>query len=107
MIVMPIVYSDDIDTSVAFYTRLGFELGFRHGGWAELRSPDGGMLALHAATEKPAGTVELCFHAPEPLERITDDPLTIIDEAWGRQVTLRDPDGTELTVNEHDLELYT
>ena len=107
MIVMPIVYAADLEASIAFYARLGFELGFRHEGWAELRSPDGGMLALHAATDKAPGTVELCFNATAPLERLAQSPLAIIDEAWGRQLTLRDPDGTELTINEHDLELYT
>jgi len=113
MILMPIVYVTDMEKAVAFYESLGFavDLRGRSEHWAELRAGDGAVLALHHAERLPAQRVELSFVATEPLADVEERhratlarPVT--DEAFGRSLTLRDPDGLELQVNEHEPELY-
>ncbi len=60
-----------------------------------------------------AGEVELSFEATEPLEDVIErlreighEPETaLVDEAFGRSFTVRDPEGLLLQVNEHDREL--
>lgn len=112
MILMPIVYVGDMDESVAFYERLGFDVDpqSRSSHWTTLKAGDGAVLALHAVDGDTAGRVELAMVAEEePLERLADaGPLArgIADEAFGRSVVLRDPNGLQIQVNEHDPELY-
>jgi catechol 2,3-dioxygenase-like lactoylglutathione lyase family enzyme len=111
MILMPIVYVRDMDESVAFYERLGFEVDLqsRSQHWTELKAGDGAVLALHAAEEGDTGQVELSMVAKEPLERLAEvSPVArgIADEAFGRSIVLRDPSGLQIQVNEHDRELY-
>lgn len=102
--------------------------------WVELAGPDGAAMALHApddpdvhivgqavpaATRQvvaPAGEppVELAFEAQEPLEEVVArlraagfEPATaIVDEAYGRSFTVRDPEGLKLQINEHDRALH-
>jgi catechol 2,3-dioxygenase-like lactoylglutathione lyase family enzyme len=111
MILMPIVYVSDMDESVAFYERLGFEVDLESRGehWTELKAGDGAVLALHAAAEGEAGRVELSMVATEPLERLVEASAPargISSEAFGRSLVLRDPNGLEIQVNEHDRELH-
>jgi catechol 2,3-dioxygenase-like lactoylglutathione lyase family enzyme len=109
MILMPIVYVLDMDESVAFYEWLGFEVDRRSPHWTELKAGDGAVLALHVADADTAGRVELAMVAGEPLERVAGAaPVArgIADEAFGRSVVLRDPNGLEIQVNEHDRELH-
>jgi predicted enzyme related to lactoylglutathione lyase len=122
MRVMAIRYVHDVDGARQFYQALGLTLEFasrrpRRGGpsvWTELAgSGPGANLALHHWAEKPATEVELCFQADEPLERVADRlrqngyELTteIVDEAFGRSFTIRDPEGLLIQVNENDYEL--
>jgi catechol 2,3-dioxygenase-like lactoylglutathione lyase family enzyme len=111
MILMPIVYVRDMDESVAFYEGLGFEVDdrgrTRH--WTQLKAGEGAVLALHAADAETAGRLELAMVAEEPLERVAGAaPVArgIADEAFGRSVLLRDPNGLWIQVNEHDRELH-
>jgi catechol 2,3-dioxygenase-like lactoylglutathione lyase family enzyme len=111
MILMPIVYVRDMDESVAFYERLGFEVDLqgRSRHWTELKAGGGAVLALHTAEEGKAGRVELSMLAEEPLERLAEVSALargIADEAFGRSIVLQDPDGLQIQVNEHDRELY-
>jgi hypothetical protein len=81
----------------------------RSAHWTELRAGKGAVLALHSVDR--GGRVEPALVAEEPLEAIQDryrDALSrpVTDEAFGRSLVLRDPDGLELQVNEHDRELY-
>jgi catechol 2,3-dioxygenase-like lactoylglutathione lyase family enzyme len=103
VILMPIVYVEDMDASLAFYERLGFEPKSRSGMWSELRAGDGAVLALHKA---PAGgRVELALVADEPLEQVSErvpPARGIADEAFGRSLVIRDPSGLAIQVNEHD-----
>jgi len=108
MILMPIVYVTDMERSLAFYESLGFDPQARGSHWSELRAGDGAVLALHLAD---ATGMELALVAPGRLEEVQDrhaDALArpIADEAFGRSLLLRDPDGRTLQVNEHDHELH-
>lgn len=112
MILMPIVYVGDVEASVAFYERLGFEVDVRSRTrhWVELKAGERAVLALHAAQPGQEGRVELSMVAEEPLERIADGtPVArgIADEAFGRSIILQDPNGLQIQVNEHDRELYS
>jgi catechol 2,3-dioxygenase-like lactoylglutathione lyase family enzyme len=109
MILMPIVYVRDMEESVAFYEGLGFDPQGRSPYWTELKAGDGAVLALHAADGDTAGRVELALVSDEPLERLAGAaPLArgIADEAFGRSIVLRDPNGLEIQVNEHDRDLH-
>lgn len=111
MILMPIVYVHDMDESVGFYERLGFEVDVRSRSrsWTELKAGDGAVLALHAAGADRVGRLELAMVAEQPLERVAGAGSLargVADEAFGRSLVLRDPNGLEIQVNEHDRELY-
>ena len=119
MILMPIVYVSDMQTSVTFYERLGFAVDqrSRSGIWTELSAGDA-ILALHAHETLPPAQperVELSFVAEEPLEQLAERLRAsevelvrgITDENFGRSLVIRDPDGLALQINEHDRELYT
>ena len=106
MILMPIVYVQEMDTSIAFYERLGFTPKSRSEMWSELVAGDGAVLALHKAPANHVGRVELALVAEEPLERVAElvTPYRgIADEAFGRSLQVQDSDGLVLQINEHAL----
>jgi len=112
---MPIVYVRRMADSMRFYQALG--LVSRHEGptWSELTLGDA-VLALHRADEKPSGhqAMALALVSRQPLESLVErlraagiqQPLDIADEAYGRSVTVRDPDGHSIRINEHDPDLH-
>ena len=105
MNVMPIVYVRDMDASIDFYERLGFEARTRSPMWTELAAGEGSVLALHGARGDEAGTTELALVAEEPLEQVAERvrPLRgIADETFGRSLVVEDPDGLRIQVNEHE-----
>jgi catechol 2,3-dioxygenase-like lactoylglutathione lyase family enzyme len=105
VILMPIVYVEDMDASIAFYERLGFALKSRSEMWTELGAGDGAVLALHKAPPDHVGRVELAFVSEEPLERVAElvAPYRgIADEAFGRSLVVQDPNGMKIQVNAHD-----
>jgi catechol 2,3-dioxygenase-like lactoylglutathione lyase family enzyme len=113
MILMPIVFVSDMERSIEFYESLGFEPQSRSATWTELAAGDGAVLALHQADTlvDPSPRVELALVSEEPLEQVVerfDRALArpIADEAFGRSLIIRDPDGLEIQVNEHDRSLY-
>jgi catechol 2,3-dioxygenase-like lactoylglutathione lyase family enzyme len=113
MILMPIVYVSDMERSVEFYESLGFEAQTRGATWSELTAGERAVLALHQASALPSPPhrIELALVAEEPLERVMErfaDSLArpIADEAFGRSLIVRDPDGLEIQVNEHDRSLH-
>jgi catechol 2,3-dioxygenase-like lactoylglutathione lyase family enzyme len=115
---MPVVYVSDMRRSIDFYRALGFTPGAasRSGMWSELHLGDA-LLALHGASEIPpsSGRVQLAFDTAERLEeiaaRLRAAGLTavepVVDEAYGRTLTLHDPDGLPIQIIEHDRALYT
>ena len=119
MTLMTIVYVTDMAASTAFYTALGAEVSLtnRTRTWAEFKVGDA-ILALHASSELPAERacgLDLSFNSTEPLETLVQSfkqaaiPLyrEITDEAFGRSLVVKDPDGLSIQINEHDPELYT
>ena len=112
---MPIVYVRSMAGSLRFYQALG--LTIRHEGdtWSELSLGDA-VLALHRGDPKASGAspMGLAFVSHGPLESLLerlrqsgiDQPLEIVDEAYGRSVRLRDPDGLGIQINEHDPDLH-
>jgi catechol 2,3-dioxygenase-like lactoylglutathione lyase family enzyme len=115
---LPIVYTRDVAGSIAFYEALGFQLTARDRafGWAELRLGDT-LLAIHAAAgeENTEPPIVLSFDSSVPLEQTAaslaaqgialEQPIT--DVAYGRSLSVRDPDGRAVEIAEHDRNLYT
>ena len=114
MILMPIIYVSDIERSLPFYQALGAKLTEKglNKYWTELQYGDA-ILALHHWVEgiEGRGRVELAFVAHEKLEQVADRliqagvPLhrDIADEAFGRSLQVKDPDGLVIQINEHAL----
>ncbi len=121
MRVMAIRYVRDVENAQRFYQALGLTLEFasrrpRRGGssvWTELAGSGGANLALHQWDEQRGDKVQLSFQADEPLERVVDRlhqngyelATEIVDEAFGRSFTIRDPEGLLIQINENDYDL--
>ncbi|MDH3538514.1 MAG: VOC family protein [Acidimicrobiia bacterium] len=104
-----VVYVSDMDRSIAFYEHLGFEVDYRGGPvWTAFKGADG-ILALHTVEELPGpGRVALGLLADRSLEQIIEtmaqhgiETTAIESQSFGRSVTVRDPDGLAIQVNEH------
>lgn len=107
----------DVAQAEAFYLQLGFKLRrrSRSGDWTELEWGELLLFLHHAQTLPPAnGRAQLGFEAQEPLETLTARLIEhgvivsaeIVDEGFGRTLSLRDPDDNELVIVEHEPELY-
>jgi catechol 2,3-dioxygenase-like lactoylglutathione lyase family enzyme len=121
MRVMAIRYVRDVEGARRFYQALGLTLEFasrspRRGGpsvWTELAGSGGANLALHQWDEETDIGVQLSLQADEPLEGVVGrlrqsgyEPTTeIVDEAFGRSFTIRDPEGLLIQINENDYDL--
>ena len=107
---LPIVYVTDMDASVAFYRALGFEPQHVGATWSVLAG-GGTQLALHGASigAQRARPLELAASSrmalEEVLSRADEHGLEIVrgiaDEAFGRSLIVKDPDGLQIQVNEH------
>lgn len=120
LVLMPIVYTRDVDRAIRFYEALGFQLTVcdEDYAWAELRL-GASWLVIHALepTQPPtaAPSISLTLHSREPLEdvlvRIADRGVLpsqmITDVASGRTMSFRDPDGREIEIIERNQNLYT
>lgn len=119
MKLMPIVYVTDMERSSRFYAALGLkgDVQDRAAMWAEFTLGDA-VLALHHIDQVPTpliGQVELAMVSDEPLETVAERlraagvalEREITDEAFGRSIQVRDPDGLVIQINEHVVELYT
>jgi catechol 2,3-dioxygenase-like lactoylglutathione lyase family enzyme len=112
--VQPMVHVENLAEGLDFYEGLGARLvyGSRDGDWALIEF-DGTMLSLlaHPPGDGRKETVELQFTSAAPLEAVEAnvaamDPSLVergvADEAFGRMLKLRTPDG--LTVKVLELE---
>jgi catechol 2,3-dioxygenase-like lactoylglutathione lyase family enzyme len=120
MRVRPIHFVPDVEEATRFYEALGLEVRAkaRTGHWIELTAA-GGELALHDTTTAADGQgregMLVNFIAEEPLEtlerrlRAAGFPPqgTVVDQAWGRSLFVRAPDGTVVQIDEQEPELYT
>lgn len=112
---MTIVYVTDMERSLQFYKGLGCVAKNEGAYWSELRLGTA-VLALHRTHALPQDGlwVALAMVAHRPLEAIIAElnaagiatPDDIADEAFGRSLRLRDPDGLPIQINEHDASLY-
>ncbi len=115
--VQPMVHVESMAEGIDFYEALGGRLRFgsRDGDWA-LIDFDGASLSLlaHPPGDGKRETVELQFVSPTRLEILADHlasvaPQTIdrgvADEAFGRMLKLRTPDGLLVKVLELERDL--
>jgi catechol 2,3-dioxygenase-like lactoylglutathione lyase family enzyme len=105
MRLQPIVYVTDMAAAVAWYSDLldrQPEVDGEH--WTSF-PVEGGYLALHLTDETlGSGRVALSLVVDEPLETLADRMPQhdgIVEQPFGRSLTVRDPDGTVIQVNEH------
>ena len=115
--VQPMVHVEKMAEALDFYEALGGRLvfGSRDGDWA-LVAFEGSMLSLlaQAPGDGKMETVELQFTSGRPLEEVeaqisatstTFVDRGVADEAFGRMLKLRTPDGLTVKVLELDREL--
>jgi len=112
MILMPIVYVSDMERAVNFYASLGFSPDPKAHSrtWTQLSVGDRTILALHRNHQgsKEHLKVEVALVATEPLEKVMTalgqrgiECSPIVDEAYGRSMMIRDPDGLKIQISEH------
>lgn len=117
MRVTPIRFVRNIELANKFYSALGLNenAAATSGTWADLHGK-GGQLGLHIAqagsNQSDAGGVALHFSTDEKLELTAERlraagyaPSDIMDETFGRFITVNDPDGYLIQVNEMDEDL--
>lgn len=110
----PIVAVTDLQASLDFYRRLGFELRAqnRTAEYLELSGP-AGHLALHQFDELPdpdRWRLRLRFEVLEPLDIVRerllalgiDQPLEIEEVPYGRRLFVLDPDQLPIQITERD-----
>ncbi len=110
MKLQPIVYTTDTSVAADWYGRvLGSEPTYQSDIWTSFGVGDA-TLGLHRVDEvPPEGRLALSLVADEPLETVADRLQAegvaiergIQDEAFGRSLVVRDPDGTPVQINEH------
>lgn len=111
-----LIHCTDLPRSAAWYRALGFmpRRQGRQGTWAELHW-DGLLLFLHQSGQRyPDGFAMPGFEVQQSLEGVLErlasvtggETVSILDEAFGRVAFLRDPDGYEWQLIEHEPELY-
>ena len=115
----PMVHVADMAGAVDFFTALGARVvhGSRDGDWTLVALSGGGEVGLLAHPPNPEqdeGVVELNFaaRALDALEeRVVAAGVEVVrptgDEAFGRQLQLRGPDGRLVKVNELEPPLFT
>ncbi len=115
--VQPMLHVANLRDSIAFYEAFGGKLvfGSRDGDWALMRFGDTtlSLLAHEPSAENPE-PVELQFVSGQPLEAIEEhlqatNPAMIArgvgDEAFGRMLKLRTPDGLVVKLLELERDL--
>jgi len=110
MRLQPILYTTEMSAATRWYgTVLGNRPTYASDVWTSFDVGDG-HLALHRTDSLPTDSrVALSLVATESLEEIVarlavagiTPERGIQDEAFGRSILLRDPDGSPVQVNEH------
>ncbi len=114
MKLMPLVYVTDMDRSVAFYTKLlpAATIVTSSPYWTELQAGTA-SLALHLAdmVDHSADGMGLGLDAASSLEEIVQQLTSagietrgeICAQPFGRSVSVDDPDGLTIQINEHSV----
>lgn len=117
VVVRPVRFTDRVDKVAAFLQLIGLvrRIESTSGGWVELVG-DAGMVALHDADsalfEHPRGQTYLAFEADDVddlasrLRVAGFHDAAVHDEDYGRVLTVTDPLGQLLNVDEHADDLY-
>lgn len=116
MKLVPIVYVTDMKVSIGFYQALGGQLKSESPAWTELNFKNS-TLALHISNELPENRfagIGISFASEHKLEVLVKQleqagislHQNISDEAFGRSLLVKDPDGLVIQINEHDPELH-
>ncbi|WP_425230591.1 VOC family protein [Sphingomonas sp.] len=115
--VQPMVHVEAMGPALDFYEALGGRrlFGSRDGDWALLRFGTGTLsLLAHPPGPNGEGVVELQFTSRTPLDRIEAQLRAtaperiergVADEAFGRMLQLRSPDGLIVKLLELDRDL--
>ena len=114
MKLMPLVYVTDMDRAIKFYSSLlpASTIVTTSPYWTEL-NVGGASLALHVAemVDHSGDGVAVSFDAATTLEQV----VSLLEEAgitpsgeicaqpFGRSVTVQDPDGLVIQINEHSV----
>lgn len=114
MKLMPLIYVTDMEKSIGFYSKLlpASTVVTTSPYWTEL-NVGGSSLALHIteSVDHAGDGVSVSFDAATTLEQV----LSLLEEAgiapsgeicaqpFGRSVTVTDPDGLVIQINEHSL----
>ncbi|MCT2176239.1 hypothetical protein M3F63_00910 [Brachybacterium muris] len=115
--VYPLRFSDDAPAVIAFLRTLGMApvVTTEGEGFAELIAGGGGRVMVHATsnaeTAAPAGETQLCLSVPATdaaAEQLREQGLQVRvwDETYGRQGSVRGPHGEDISLNEHQRDLY-
>ncbi len=114
MKLMPLVYVTNMERSVAFYSKLlpASNIVTSSPYWTEL-NVGGASLALHVAeaVDHSGDGMALSLDAAVTLEQVVallgeagiERSSEICDQPFGRSVTVTDPDGLVIQINEHSV----
>jgi len=117
IVVRPVRFTDRVEEVAAFLELIGLmrRVETTSGGWVELAA-DAGVVALHdtaaALTEHPSGQTYLAFEAGDVddvatrLHAAGSADASVHDEDYGRVLTVTDPLGEVVDVDEHTEDPY-
>lgn len=115
----PVVHVDDLTAAVGFWELIGAQVreGRRDGDWAllEMGGAAFSLSALPPNAEQDHGPIELTCWCTGPVAELEDrlraaDAVVVApttDEAVGRRLQVRTPDGLLVTITERQSDLYT
>ncbi len=107
----PIRFTENIEELRKFFEILGFKTHMvsERPGWVEMRG-DVGSINLHGAEREESS---VGFETDEPLETLQTrlhragfNDAHIVDAAWGRTLTVTDPQGQSVWINERMRDTY-
>lgn len=112
----PVRFTDDIPAVQAFLEGLGLQprISSNRPGWVDLLAADG-LVALHSAHDSTTGALPGETRLSLELDdadaavatlRAAGVEASVVDEAWGRQLELTDPDGRTMLCDERSDDLY-
>ncbi len=117
IVVRPVRFTDNVSAMQRFLELIGLRpwIVSNGGGWSDM-SCGAGRVALHDAASSdigaPPGLTTLSFEADDVTvlaKQLTDAGVpeaTVYDEAYGRVLTCRDPEGATVAVDERATDLY-